>query len=411
MARWTGTATGPTLGFSVKWDLALVNVHTADNGEYGTGAHADTPWLTLQVTRSNSTLRKRIPQLAQQLAMSHAHNDPLKAPAMSMDHANGSPTLDDQPTRETTTDASGLVQVQPLRKADMQQSYAQTLPVSDIEHGCYGSMINCLGGFAGTLGSIPCCILCPNPYKTVRQGHVGLVTRFGQFYRAVDPGLVKINPFSERMNTVNVQIQVVELPNQSVLTKDNLTVQVEAVIIYHIINPYKAAFGVADVRKALVERAQTTLRDVIGGRNLQSLLTEREAVASEIEELVEAITERWGVKVENILLKDVLIPPELQASLSSAAQQRRLGEAKVIAAQAEVDSARLMREAADILSSSAAIQIRQLEALQSMAKTAGSKVIFVPMNLFGGGQGGSGDNGLVNNTAMMSALAGPSREI
>lgn len=181
------------------------------------------------------------------------------------------------------------------------------------------------------------------------------------------------------MNTVNVQIQVVELPNQSVLTKDNLTVQVEAVIIYHIINPYKAAFGVADVRKALVERAQTTLRDVIGGRNLQSLLTEREAVASEIEELVEAITERWGVKVENILLKDVLIPPELQASLSSAAQQRRLGEAKVIAAQAEVDSARLMREAADILSSSAAIQIRQLEALQSMAKTAGSKVIFVPV--------------------------------
>ncbi|BGO89132.1 hypothetical protein NBRC10512_003544 [Rhodotorula toruloides] len=343
--------------------------------------------------------------------MSHAHDDPLKAPVMHMDHPNGSPTLGDHPTRQTTRDAPGLVQVQPLRKADMQQSYAQTLPVSDIEHGCYGSMINCLGGFAGTLGSIPCCILCPNPYKTVRQGHVGLVTRFGQFYRAVDPGLVKINPFSERMNTVNVQIQVVELPNQSVLTKDNLTVQVEAVIIYHIINPYKAAFGVADVRKALVERAQTTLRDVIGGRNLQSLLTEREAVASEIEELVEAITERWGVKVENILLKDVLIPPELQASLSSAAQQRRLGEAKVIAAQAEVDSARLMREAADILSSSAAIQIRQLEALQSMAKTAGSKVIFVPMNLFGGGQGGAGDNGLINNTAMMSALAGPSREI
>ncbi|EGU13424.1 putative Stomatin-like protein [Rhodotorula toruloides ATCC 204091] len=348
-------------------------------------------------TQRNSHILTRIPQLAPNLTMSHAHNDPLKAPAMHMDHANGSHTLGDQPTRQTTRDAPGLVQVQPLRKADMQQSYAQA--------SWRTRWLRRNSRFD------PLLFVASSSDSTVRQGHVGLVTRFGQFYRAVDPGLVKINPFSERMNTVNVQIQVVELPNQSVLTKDNLTVQVEAVIIYHIINPYKAAFGVADVRKALVERAQTTLRDVIGGRNLQSLLTEREAVASEIEELVEAITERWGVKVENILLKDVLIPPELQASLSSAAQQRRLGEAKVIAAQAEVDSARLMREAADILSSSAAIQIRQLEALQSMAKTAGSKVIFVPMNLFGGGQGGSGDNGLINNTAMMSALAGPSREI
>ncbi|KAI5475017.1 hypothetical protein MNV49_002109, partial [Pseudohyphozyma bogoriensis] len=95
------------------------------------------------------------------------------------------------------------------------------------------------------------------------------------------------------------------------------------------------------------------------------------------------VSEKWGVSIEALLLKDVVFSPELEQSLSSAAQQRRIGESKVIAARAEVDAAKLMREAADILSSPAAIQIRQLESLQAMAKNAGSKVIFVPMNLVG----------------------------
>lgn len=299
----------------------------------------------------------------------------------------------------------GIVQVQPLRRDEMQPSYAQTLPVSDIEHGCYGSMINCLGAIAGGLGSIPCCFCCPNPFKTVKQGSVGLVTRFGQFYKAVDPGLTKVNPFSEHLATVDVKIQVVELPLQSILTKDNLQAQIESVIVWQVTNPYRAAFGVSDVRRALIERAQTTLRDVVGSRNLQSVLTEREAVAAEIEEIVEHVSEKWGVRVESILIKDIVIPPELQSSLSAAAQQRRLGEAKVLAASAEVDAARLMREAADILSSPAALQIRQLESLQAIAKTTGTKVLFVPMNLFGGGGSGSADNGIINNVGMQQALA------
>ncbi|GAA5997968.1 slipin family protein [Rhodotorula paludigena] len=297
----------------------------------------------------------------------------------------------------------GIIQVQPLRKDDMQPSYAQTMPADNLEYGCYGSMINCLGSCCGTLGSIPCCFCFPNPYKSVGQGSVGLIERFGQFVKSVDPGLVKVNPFSEKLSIVDVKIQVIELPAQQVLSKDNLQCSISSVIVWTVTNPYRSKFAIADVRKALVERAQTTLRDVAGSRNLQSLLTEREAVAAEIEQIVESVSERWGVKVESILIKDIEIPPDIQNSLSSAAQQRRLGEAKVIQAQAEVDSARLMREAADILSSPAAIQIRQLEALQSMARNSGSKVIFVPMNLMGGSTSGS-DSGLINNTAMVQAL-------
>ncbi|KAG5352335.1 hypothetical protein C0989_002780 [Termitomyces sp. Mn162] len=148
-----------------------------------------------------------------------------------------------------------------------------------------------------------------------------------------------------------------------------------------ITNPYRAAFGISDLRQALVERAQTTLRHVVGARAVQSVVTEREAIAYEIAEIVGDVADKWGVAIEGILIKDIIFSAEVAASLSSAAQQKRIGESKVIAARAEVDAARLMRQAADILASPAAMQIRQLEALQTMAKSSGSKVIFVPMQL------------------------------
>ncbi|BGP18955.1 hypothetical protein JCM10213v2_007035 [Rhodosporidiobolus nylandii] len=319
--------------------------------------------------------------------------------------ASDGATLEAGPSR--TSGEPPMVTVQPLRRADMQPSYAQDVDTQEAaDLGCYGSMMNCLGAIFGTLGSIPGCFCCPNPFKEVNQGSVGLVTRFGRFSRAVDPGLVKINPLSEKLSRVDVKIQTAEIPRQTVLTKDNLQVDIESVLIYHINNPYRAAFGINNLRAALIERSQTTLRDLVGGRNLQSILTEREALAAEIEQVVEATAEQWGVSISAILIKDIVIPPEIQSSLSSAAQQRRLAEAKIIAAQAEVDSARLMREAADILSSPAAIQIRQLESLQAMARTANSKAD-LPLLLdqqMGGGPAGSADSGLINNTAMMQAL-------
>jgi len=155
----------------------------------------------------------------------------------------------------------------------------------------------------------------------------------------------------------------------------------DSVIYFQVVNPYRAAFGITDLRQALIERAQTTLRHVVGARAVQSVVTEREAIAFEIAEIVGDVAEKWGVAIEGILIKDIIFSADVAASLSSAAQQKRIGESKVIAARAEVDAARLMRQAADILASPAAMQIRQLEALQQMAKSAQSKVIFVPMQL------------------------------
>lgn len=240
--------------------------------------------------------------------------------------------------------------------------------------------MNGLGACVGVCGAIPCCPL-PNPYREVQQGTVGLISRFGNFYKAADPGLVQVNVCTESLRVVDVKIQIVSIGRQTVITRDNVNVDIDSVIYFQIVNPYRAAFGITDLRQALVERAQTTLRHVVGARTVQSVVVERETIALEIDSILSEVCDKWGVKIEGILIKDIIFSPEVSASLSSAAQQKRIGEAKVIAAKAEVDAARLMRQAADILASPAAMQIRQLDALQGMAKTSSSKVIFVPMNL------------------------------
>jgi len=273
-----------------------------------------------------------------------------------------------------------LVDVQPPRPEDLQPTYAKIVSTDDDngENNWYKSMITGLGVIVGSLGAIPCCICCPNPYRPVSQGNVGLVTRFGRFSRAEDPGLVRVNPLSEKLIMVDVKIQICEVPQQVCMTKDNVTVHLTSVIYYHIVAPHKAAFGISNVRQALIERTQTTLRHVVGARVLQEVIERREEIAQSIGEIIEEVAAGWGVRVESMLIKDIIFTRELQDSLSMAAQQKRIGESKVIAARAEVEAAKLMRQAADILSSNAAMQIRYLEAMQQIAKTSGSKVIFLP---------------------------------
>lgn len=322
-----------------------------------------------------------------------------------VDHDAPPVTGDHHPVGPKRQFDKNIIAVQPLKRSEMQQSYAQDLGTGEVTHGIYGSLLNGLGSIVGFCGAIPCCP-CPNPFRNVGQGSVGLVSRFGKFYRAVDPGLVQVNVCTESLRIVDVKIQISPIGRQTVITRDNVNVEIDSVIYFQITSPYRAAFGITDLRQALIERAQTTLRHVVGARAVQSVVTEREAIAFEIAEIVGDVADKWGVAIEGILIKDIIFSPEVAASLSSAAQQKRIGESKVIAARAEVDAARLMRQAADILASPAAMQIRQLEALQTMAKTAQSKVVFVPMQLqsdvisqVSGSSGGAGPSGYLREEA------------
>ncbi|KAI8145936.1 hypothetical protein BJV82DRAFT_648857 [Fennellomyces sp. T-0311] len=249
--------------------------------------------------------------------------------------------------------------------------------------GWYGTMMNCLGSIAGGLGTIPCCFCCPNPYKEVDQGHVGLVTRFGKFSKCVNPGLVKVNPLTEKVHRVDIKMQIVEIPRQIIMTKDNVSVNIDSVLYWHIENPFRAEFGVSSVKRALVERTQTTLRHILGAKTLQDCIENREAIAKEIQDVTRPVAKQWGVKIESILIKDLSFSQDLQESLSAAAQAKRVGNAKVISARAEVDSAKLMRTAADILSTPAAMQIRYLETMQTLAKGPGTRIVYLPSDADG----------------------------
>jgi len=261
----------------------------------------------------------------------------------------------------------------------MQVSYAHNVPVE--EKTVYGSTMHALGEFIGFFGTVPCCVICPNPYKSVDQGYVGLVSRWGKYYKTVDPGLVDINPLSESIKRVDIKIQVDSISNVTIMTKDNVNLIIDCVVYWHVIDVYQATFGVGNVRQALIERTQTTLRASLGGRVLQDCIENRETIGHQVEEVIAGPASLWGVKVESILIKDLQFSHELQQSLSLAATQKRAGEAKVIQAQAEVDSAKLMREASEILNTPAAMQIRYLETLQMMSKGNGAKVIFMPLEM------------------------------
>ncbi|KAK3826074.1 MAG: hypothetical protein J3Q66DRAFT_309501 [Benniella sp.] len=224
------------------------------------------------------------------------------------------------------------------------------------------------------MGAVPCCVCCPNPYKVSHPPIVSVLFLFGLF----------VNPLTEKLIEVDIKLQIADIPQQVIMTKDNVNVRIDSVLYWRVIHPSQSVFGVNNVEAALKEvgkqtpSTQTTLRHILGMRVLQELIENREAIGEEIQQVIDTPAQSWGVKVESVLIKDIIFSKELQESLSSAAQAKRMSESKVIGAQAEVDSAKLMRIASDILNTPAAMQIRYLETMTNMAKGLNTRVIFSP---------------------------------
>ncbi|KNE67395.1 hypothetical protein AMAG_11861 [Allomyces macrogynus ATCC 38327] len=293
------------------------------------------------------------------------------SPLLLTDPTSTHPAMSSPPVYPNQADA-GTPQRQP--------SFAQDIESGDSQHGFYEIMMTAIGGVFGFFGSIPCCFCFPNPYRVVEQGNVGLISRFGKCIKQTDPGLQQINVMTDSIMTVDIKLKICDIPRQYVMTKDNVGVNCDSVLYFKVVDPYVATFLVQNVTTALMERTQTTLRQIFGSRNLQELIEHRDSIAHEIERIISGPARDWGVHVEAILIKDLQLAAEVLDSLSAAAKQRRLGESKVIAAEAEVQAAQLMRKASDILNSRAAMQIRYLETLQNMAKSASTKVVFVPLS-------------------------------
>lgn len=197
------------------------------------------------------------------------------------------------------------------------------------------------------------------------------------------PGLLFIFPCMDQLRAVDLRTVTFDVPPQEVLTKDSVTVAVDAVVYYRIYNPIVSVTNVENADRSTRLLAATTLRNVLGTKNLAEILSERDSISSMMQALLDEATHPWGVKVERVEVKDVRLPVQLQRAMAAEAEADRESKAKVIAALGEQKSAKALKEAADVISQSPmALQLRYLQTLNAISAEKNSTIIFpLPMEL------------------------------
>ncbi|MGH9224570.1 MAG: slipin family protein [Acidimicrobiales bacterium] len=203
---------------------------------------------------------------------------------------------------------------------------------------------------------------------------------------ASGPGLIFRIPLVDRVVKVNLRVEVVDIPPQGVISKDNVTVQVDAVVYFQVIDPVRSIVGVDSYRFASQRVAMTSLRSIIGRFELDDLLAHREDVNSQLRAQIAASTETWGVEVRQVEVKDINLPPELLRAMARQAEAERERRAKVIAATGELEASLELAEAANKLTSApGALQLRTLQTLAEVATEKNSTLIFpIPVELLEG---------------------------
>ena len=203
---------------------------------------------------------------------------------------------------------------------------------------------------------------------------------------AKGPGLIFRIPIFDRLVKVTLRVEVVDIPPQAVITKDNVTIQVDAVVYFQVVDPIQAVLGVDNFRFASQRIAMTSLRSIIGRHELDNLLAHREDVNNELRTVIAASTHHWGVEVRQVELRDITLPPELLRAMARQAEAERERRAKVIAATGELEaSAELSEAAAKLYESPGALQLRALQTLAEVASEHNSTLVFpVPIELLTG---------------------------
>jgi regulator of protease activity HflC (stomatin/prohibitin superfamily) len=219
--------------------------------------------------------------------------------------------------------------------------------------------------------------------RVLREYQRAVVFLLGRFWKVKGPGLILIIPVIQQMVRVDLRTRVLDVPQQDVISRDNVSVRVNAVIYYRIIDPEKAVIQVENFEAATSQLAQTTLRSVLGQHELDEMLAEREKLNADIQRILDEQTEAWGIKVANVELKRVDLDESMIRAIARQAEAERGRRAKIIDAEGELQAAERFMEAAQILSSQPqAIQLRYLTTLQGMSAERSSLIIFpLPMDL------------------------------
>jgi regulator of protease activity HflC (stomatin/prohibitin superfamily) len=213
--------------------------------------------------------------------------------------------------------------------------------------------------------------------KIVQEYERGVIFRLGRLVGAKGPGLFFIIPIVDRMVKVDLRVVTLEIPSQEAITKDNVTVKVNAVAFFRVVDPSDAIVQVEDFRKATWQIAQTTLRSVLGQSALDELLTHREAINERLQQIIDEQTEPWGIKVSIVEVKDVELPETMKRAMAKQAEAEREKRAKIIHAEGEYAAAQNLRDAAGTMAQEpAAIQLRYLQTLTEIAVEKNSTILF-----------------------------------
>ncbi len=219
--------------------------------------------------------------------------------------------------------------------------------------------------------------------RIVQEYERGVIFRLGRLVGARGPGLFFIIPFVERMIKVDLRIVTMDVPRQEAITRDNVTVRVDAVVYFRVVNPEDAVVKVADYIRATALIAQTTLRNVIGQSDLDDLLSRREQVNQRLQQMIDEATEPWGVKVTAVEVRDVNLAPEMIRAIARQAEAERERRAKVINAEGEFQAAQRLSEAAIVMAQNPiSVQLRFLQTLSEISTERNSTVVFpIPIDL------------------------------
>jgi len=222
--------------------------------------------------------------------------------------------------------------------------------------------------------------------KIVQEYERGVIFRLGRLVGAKGPGLFFIIPFIDRMVKVDLRVVTLDVPAQECITRDNVTVKVNAVAYFRVVEPTSAIVQVEDYKRATWQIAQTTLRNVIGQSELDELLAHRERINTKLQQIIDEQTEPWGVKVSIVEIKDVELPATMQRAMARQAEAEREKRAKIIHAEGEYQAAQTLAQAAETIGRvPAAIQLRYLQTLTEIATEKNSTIIFpVPVEFLRG---------------------------
>ena len=219
--------------------------------------------------------------------------------------------------------------------------------------------------------------------RILREYERGVVFRLGRLIAAKGPGLIILFPFVDRMVRVSLRVVVMDVPPQDVITKDNVSVKVNAVVYFRVMDPNKAVTVVEDYIYATSQLAQTTLRSVLGEAELDDLLANREKINSELQQILDRHTDPWGIKVSTVEVKHVDLPVEMQRAMARQAEAERERRAKVIKALGELQASEKLSQAAEIIGRyPIALQLRYLQTLTEVAAENNSTTLFpIPIDL------------------------------